>query len=175
MFGYIASILGFQGQSNSTHIESGNVSSPSVGPIHISCEGYGPRIPRKDLRLRISGNNSDLIRIFGFPPQGDYPKSMWYPPPAFGLDGPYVHYLLGESPASVRYIMGDEWHSNLQSDPRFPLTDSRQSEVVLRPSVTGNDTCDLEGTPEDDDPAILAEERAQSLRMRRCGAVAVAV
>jgi hypothetical protein len=173
MLGYITSSLGFQGQQNSTNSEQGNASSPSA-PVHISCEGYGPRLPRTDLRLRVSGENSDLVRVFGYPPQEDYPKSIWYPPPAFGLEGPYIHYLLGESPAGVKYIMGDGWRSNLQRDPRLSPTHSRQSQVVLRPSVTSNDTCELESMSEDN-PAYLAEERAHSLRMRRYGAVAVAV
>lgn len=100
---------------------------------------------------------------------------MWYPPPSFGLEGPYIHYLLGESPASVKNIMGDGWRSNLQSDPRLLPTDFRQSQVTLRPSVTSNDTCELEKSMSEDNPAYLAEERTHSLRMRRCGAVAVAV
>jgi hypothetical protein len=87
MLSYITSFLGFQGQRNSTSIEQGNGSLPSVS-IHISCEGYAPRLLRTDLRLRVSGENSDVVRVFGYPPQEDYPKSMWYPPPSFGLEGP---------------------------------------------------------------------------------------
>jgi len=70
--------------------------------------------------------------------------------------------------------MGTDWRSRLQSDPVYPPTDSRQSQVVLRPSVTSNNTFDSH-SPSEDDPAILAEERAHALRMRRCGAVAIAV
>jgi hypothetical protein len=115
-----------------------------------------------------------LVRIFGFPPQDDHPKPMRYSPPAFGQEGPYIHYLLGESLASIKYIMGDDWRSQLQSDPRFPPTGSRQSQLILRPSVTSNNTRDSH-LKSNGDPAILAEERAHSLRMRRCGAVGIAV
>lgn len=176
MFGYIASILGFHGQANSTNVAPAYTSSLPVPRSYSNCQGYGPNLPRTDLRLKFSNQTSETVRIFGFPPQEDYPKSGWYPPPAFGLEGPYITYLLGKSPASVKYIMGDDWRSNLQSDPRFPPMDSRQSQVVLRPSVVSNGTCDTEAVLEDEnDPAILAEERTHSLRMRRCGALPVAV
>jgi len=100
---------------------------------------------------------------------------MRYSPPAFGQDGPYIHYLLGESPASVKYVMGREWCSRLRGDPRYPQTDPRQSQVVLRPSVESNNTCNNFQSTSNEDPAALAEERAHALRMRRCGAVAIAV
>jgi len=140
-----------------------------------SCQGYGPTPPRADVRLQVDSKNSDLVRLFGFPPQEDYPKSMRYSPPAFGQDGPYIHYLLGESPASVKYVMGREWCSRLRGDPRYPQTDPRQSQVVLRPSVESNNTCNNFQSTSNEDPAALAEERAHALRMRRCGAVAIAV
>jgi hypothetical protein len=57
--------------------------------------------------------------------------------------------------------------SGHQSRLRFLAGD-----VVLRPAFSGNsdDTCH---SAADDDPAVQAEERAHSLRMRRCGAVAI--
>ncbi|KAM0709034.1 hypothetical protein Q7P35_003070 [Cladosporium inversicolor] len=174
MFDYIASILGFQGQPNSTSIEQHHGSSRPTPPLEASCQGYGPTPPRTNIRLQSDSKNSDLVRIFGFPPQEDYPKSMQYSPPAFGQEGPYIHYLLGESTASVKYVMGDDWRSKLQSDPRDSPTNSPQSQVVLRPSVKSSNTCDSRSSSKDD-PTILAEERAHALRMRRCGAVAIAV
>ena len=172
MFGYIAFTLGFQRQPNCTIIESGHASSLSISQPLASCQGYGWTLPRQDIRLRVSNMNSNLVRNFGFPPQQDYPESMWYPPPVLGRDGPYIHYLLGKSPASVKYVMGDDWRSLLQSDPECPPTELCKKEVVLRPSISSRDTCGTQATS-NDDPAVLAEERAHSLRMRRCGAVAI--
>lgn len=172
MFGYVASILGFQGQLSSTNSKTGHASSPSTPQLQASCQGYGWTLPRQDIRLRVSNKNSSLVRIFGFPPQEDYPEAMWYPPPVLGRDGPYIQYLLGKSPASVKYVMGDDWHSRLQSDPECSLTELCKKEVVLRPSISSGNTCDTQATS-NDDPAVLAEERAHSLRMRCCGAVAI--
>lgn len=174
MLGYITSFLGFQGQPSSTNIEQAHGSAPPILQLVASCQGYGPTPPRTDIRLQVDGKHSDLVRIFGFPPQEDHPKSMRYSPPAFGQEGPYIHYLLGESLASIKYIMGDDWRSQLQSDPRFEPSDSRQSQVVLRPSATSNNTCESHSTSKYD-PTTLAEERAHSLRMRRCGVVGIAV
>jgi hypothetical protein len=164
MFGYIASFLGFQGQNSSTDVES--------GPNHVSCEGYGYSLPDPAVRLRLSSTNDSLVRIFGHPPQEDYPEAMHYPGSTMGTEGPpFVHYLYNPGPACVRYVMGDNWRSQLisghQSRLRFLAGD-----VVLRPAFSGNsdDTCH---SAVDDDPAVQAEERAHSLRMRRCGAVAI--
>jgi hypothetical protein len=74
MFGYIASFLGFQGQNtenSSTDVES--------GPNHVSCEGYGYSLPDPAVRLRLSSTNDSVVRIFGHPPQEDYPEAMHYP------------------------------------------------------------------------------------------------
>jgi hypothetical protein len=161
MFSYIASILGFQGQPNSTSNEPLTRSS-------ISCHGYGWTVPSTEIRLQVSSTNSSEVHIFGFPPQEDFPKAMRYPPSTFGTDGPYIHYVLGNSPASVNYIMGDDWRSKLQSDP----SDSSRGDIIFRPSVAHNSTCDPSPSPKDD-AAVLEEERSHSLRMRRCGAVAV--
>lgn len=168
MFGYIASILGFQGQTHSANIDQGNASSRPGSRYTISCEGYGWTLPDKNIRVRVSGASNSIVQIFGFPPQEDFSKSMWYPPSTFGTNGPYIQYLLGESPASVKYIMGDNWRSHLQSDPR----DSRKGDIIPRPSVDNNDARDTHPTAEDE-PGVLEEERAHSLRMRRCGAVAI--
>jgi hypothetical protein len=163
MFNYIASFLGFQGQGNST-----NVSRDS----YVTSCVYGHTIPDPAVRLRISSTDS-AVRIFGHPPQEDYPEVMRYPPPTFGTDGPYVHYLYNPSKASLSYIMGDDWRSQLRSDhPPRPKALPYDGDVVLRPSVSKSDkgTCHF---PPDDDLAAQTEERAHSLRMRRCGAVAI--
>lgn len=166
MFSYIASFLGLQSHSNSTHIDQDHASSQPI--FRVSCQGYGWTLPRQDIRLQVPSANTSIVRVFGFPPQEDFPRSMRYPPPTFGTDGPYIHYLFGESPASVKYIMGDDWRSRLQSD----LRDPPEGDVILRPSVTRNDTCNSDSASKDD-LAVQAEERVHSLRMRRCGAVAV--
>lgn len=170
MFSNVASVLGYQRQPKSTNIDRDHTSSRPR--LQVSCEGYGWTLPRTDIRLRVSSNNSSVVRIFGFPPQEDFPKSMWYPPQELGRDGPYIHYLLGESPASVKYVMGDNWRSRLQKDPEGLSTGARKGDFILRPSVTSSDTQDSYSGPEDD-LAVFAEERALSLRMRRCGAVAI--
>lgn len=172
MFGYITSILGFQGLLQSANTGPGHASSPSTSQPQASCRGYGWSLPRQDIRLRVSNKNSSLVRIFGFPPQEDYPESIWYPPPVLGRDGPYIQYLLSESPASVKYVVGDDWRSRLRSGPEYSPTELCEKEVVLRPSTSSGNTCDAQATS-NDDPAVLAEERAHSLRMRRCGAVAI--
>jgi hypothetical protein len=125
-------------------------------------------VPSTEIRLQISSTNSSEVHIFGFPPQEDFPKAMRYPPSTFGTNGPYIHYVLGNSPASVNYIMGDDWRSNLQSDP----SDSSRGDIIFRPSTTPNSTCDPSLSLKDD-ATVLEEERSHSLRMRRCGAVAV--
>lgn len=170
MFIKITSVLGYQRRSNSTNINQDHASSPPRS--QISCEGYGWTLPRTDIRLRVSSNNSSVVRIFGFPPQEDFPKSMWYPPQELGRDGPYIHYLLGESLASVKYVMGHNWRSRLQMDPETLPTGARKGDFILRTSVTSSDTQDSH-FESGDDPTVLAEERAHSLRMRRCGAVAI--
>jgi hypothetical protein len=161
MFSYITSLLNFQGQPNATTNEP-------LTPSNISCQGYGWTVPSKDIRLAVANSNSSEVHIFGFPPQEDFPKAMKYPPPTFGTDGPYIHYVLGDSPASVDYIMGDDWRSRLQSN----LWDSSRGDVIFRPSVALNNSSDRQISSKDD-PVALEEERAHSLRMRRCGAVAV--
>lgn len=170
MFSTIASVLGYQRQPKSTNIDRDHVSS--LPRLQASCESYGWILPRTDIRLRVSSNNSSVVRIFGFPPQEDFPKSMWYPPQELGRDGPYIHYLLGESLASVKYVMGDSWRSRLQKDPESLPTGARKGDFILRPSFTSSDTQDTD-SGSGDDPAVFAEERAHSLRMRRCGAVAI--
>jgi hypothetical protein len=162
MFSYIASILGFQGQTNSTQ------ATTAPGRTHISCEGYGYTLPNQRIRLQVCDKNSNVVRIFGYAPQEELSKAVWHPVSEFRVDGPYIHYHLGDSPASVKYIMGDEWCSQLQSNP----WNSSKGDIIWRPSATSNDTCDSQPTPKDD-PALLAEERSHSLRMRRCGAVAI--
>jgi hypothetical protein len=161
MFSYIASLLNFQGQPNATTNEP-------LTPSNISCQGYGWTVPSKNIRLAVSHSNSSEVHIFGFPPQEDFPKAMRYPPPTFGTDGPYIHYILGDGPATVKYIMGDDWRSQLQSNP----WNSSKGDIIFRPSVALNNSCDRQISSKDD-PAALEEERAHSLRMRRCGAVAV--
>lgn len=68
--------------------------------------------------------------------------------------------------------MGDNWRSQLQSDPDGLQGDSPHGDIILRPSATSRNICDSQPDP-NDDSAVLAEERAHSLRMRRCGAVAI--
>jgi hypothetical protein len=165
MFSYIASLLNFQGQPNA----NATTNNP-LTPSHISCQGYGWTVPSKDIRLQVSNSNSSEVHIFGFPPQEDFPKAMKYPPPTFGTDGPYIHYLLGDCPASVNYIMGGDWRSRLQSNP----WDSSRGDVIFRPSVALDNSFDRQiQISARDDSAALEEERFHSLRMRRCGAVAV--
>ena len=67
--------------------------------------------------------------------------------------------------------MGDDRRSRLRSDPECPPTELCKKEVVPRSSTSSGNTCDTQATS-NDDPAVLAEERSHSLRMRRCGAVA---
>jgi len=186
MFSYIASLLRFEGQRNSANL--------TQEKPYISCEGYGVEYnkrttPDRAVRLRVSSTNDNVVRIFGYPPQEDYPESMQYPPPTYGpdetlesmqdpsstrgTDGTYIHYLLGDSPASVKYIMGDDWRSRLISDhPPQARAMLRSGDVVLRPTASGVHNGSYHSAP-DDDVATQAEERAHSLRMRRCGAVAI--
>jgi hypothetical protein len=165
MFGYIASFLGFQGQSHSTNDNEGNHSA--------SCEGYGYSLPDPAVRLRLSRTNDSVVRIFGHPPQEDYPEAMNYPGSTMGTEGPpFVHYLYNPGPACLKYVMGDNnWRSRLTSGHQSRLR-FLEGDVLLRPAFSGNsdDTCH---SVADDDPAVEAEERAHSLRMRRCGAVAI--
>jgi hypothetical protein len=160
MFSYITSLLNFQGQPNATTNEP-------LTPSNISCQGYGWTVPSKDIRLAVANSNSSEVHIFGFPPQEDFPKAMKYPPPTFGTDGPYIHYILGDSPASVDYIMGDDWRSRLQSN----LWESSRGDVIFRPSVALNNSSDRQISSKDD-PVALEEERDISnhdARQRRLG------
>jgi hypothetical protein len=78
--------------------------------------------------------------------------------------------------AFVKYVMGEDWRSQLRSDyPPPGRTTTYDGDVVLRPTVSGNssDSCHSTVLAADGDPAAQVEERAHSLRMRRCGAVAV--
>jgi hypothetical protein len=166
MFSYIASFLGYQGQSNSTNDNE---------DIHsVSCEGYGYSLPDPAVRLRLSSTDDSIVRIFGHPPQEDYPEAMHYPGSTMGTEGPpFVHYLYNPGPACLKYVMGDNnnWRSQLRSDHQSRLK-FLEGDVLLRPAYSGNsdDTC---CSAVDDDPAVKAEEQAHSLRMRRCGAVAI--
>jgi hypothetical protein len=175
MFNYIASVLGFQGQSNTTNIHKDNHS--------VSCEGYGYTLPDHAVRLRVSSRsgNKEKVRIFGYPPQEDYTESMQYlpgdmlypPEPQIGVSGPYVHYLYHAGPACERYVMGANWRSQLRSDyPARGRGILRGGDVVLRPTASMNSN-ETRHSVTDEDPAAQAEERAHSLRMRRCGAVAI--
>lgn len=69
--------------------------------------------------------------------------------------------------------MGDDWRSRLQNDPDCPPTDVCQEEVILRLSIEISDTGHTQATSKDDPTVISEEEKAHSLRMRRCGAVAI--
>lgn len=165
MFSYIASFLGVQARGDTTL--SNNATSQSSPPPAFVCDHYGwyPK-PDPAVRLRVSGVNDRVVRIFGYPPQKDFPKSMWYPPPDFGNNDVYIHYLLSEGLANVKYVMGDDWRSQLRQDYQDPSKQSvPNGGVILRPS-TVNEFATL-------DPAAEEEEREHSLRMRRCGAVAV--
>lgn len=174
MISYIASILGFQGQLNSTNTDDTRGTPGSAPSDYVSCQHYGWTVPDSAVRLRLSDDNNRTVRIFGYPPQEEFPKSMWYSRGDFGRKGPYIHYLISESPAMINYIMGDDWRSQLRSDhqPR-PRDLLRDREVILRPSCTRNDTTNHSQTAFNNDVDFQAEERAHSLRMRRCGAVAI--
>ena len=179
MSSYIASFLGFQGQKNST--DEGN---PEVS--FISCAGYGWTTPDPAVRLRVNSATwkGNKVRIFGYPPQEDFTESMQYPPgdmayppaPQIGVSGPYMHYLYDPGPSVTKYVMGDDWRSQLRSDyPPPGRATAYDGDVVLRPTVSGesSDACRSTVLMANEDPAAQAEERAHSLRMRRCGAVAV--
>ena len=128
MFGYIASFLGFQGQSHSANDNEGNHS--------VSCEGYGYSLPDPAVRLRLSRTNDSVVRIFGHPPQEDYPEAMDYPGSTMGTEGPpFVHYLYNPGPACLKYVMGDNnWRSQLISGHQSRLR-FLEGDVLLRPAL----------------------------------------
>lgn len=145
---------------------------PHIRPIKSVAKFMDGRCSILNIRVRVSSTNGNLAQIFGFPPQEYFPKSMWYAPPELGRDGPYIKYLLGQSSASIKYVMGDDWHSRLQSDTENLLTGSRKGDIIFHPSVNANDSPDSHSSTQDG-LAVLEEERAHSLRMHRCGAVTI--
>lgn len=172
MISYIAYILGHQGQINSTTTDETR-STPSPASSHyVSCPGYGWTVPDLAVRLQVMDDNNLKVRIFGYPPQEEFPESTRCPPDE---KGPYVQYLVSESPAMINYIMGDDWRSRLESDHWLrPNGVLRERLVIFRPSSTRNATIDHSQTVLEENSDLEADERAHSLLMRRCGAVAMA-
>lgn len=167
MLSYIASLLGLQGDNNTT--TGTNKSAASLSGASVSCRGF-VMSPPPDPAIRLRLTNDGSVKIFGHPPQEDYPQHMWYVQTDSLMEEHYVHFLPGDSPACVEYVMGNEWRSQLRNDYGRSSTDA----VILRPSaVISNDTECGRASVNSLDAAAEVEDRAHSLRMRRCGAVAI--
>ncbi|KAM0716046.1 hypothetical protein Q7P37_008560 [Cladosporium fusiforme] len=137
--------------------------------------------PDPAIRLRISNEShesDEIIRIFGFPPAEGFTDAM---PRAesisdWGSRGPPVLFLDSDIPAYIHYIMGNDWRSKVRSDYHHaqPLHRKHGNEVILRPAaVITNGTQNRSPTGDSLTGDDLAEERAHSLRMRRCGAIEI--
>jgi hypothetical protein len=167
VFSYIASLLGFQGNNDQTTVD--NESSTLHQRPSFSCEGYGV-YPPPDPAIGLRVTTDDIVKVFGHPPQEDYPGHMRYFHPYVMTDNHFVHFLPGDCLAYVKYVMGDDWRSQLRTDYK-PLPSEA---VILGPSAIVYDTAGCgRASVHDMDSVAKAEERSHSLRMRRCGAVAV--
>jgi len=104
-FNYIATLLELQGEhpQPTTNIESTTADrKPS-----ISYEGCAVHAPLNSvIRLRVTSD--DVVKIFGHPPQEDFPEHMDHFEPNFRTNMHFVHFLPGDSPAYINYVMGDD-------------------------------------------------------------------
>jgi hypothetical protein len=100
------------------------------------CDFYGAYSKTNpSIRLRVPLNNH-TVRIFEFPPQKDFPTSIWYSVTLFPQES-YIRYPLCGSDASVAYVMGDDWRSQLRNDSHNKQGSLvGDGDVILQPSAS---------------------------------------
>ncbi|KAF2716097.1 hypothetical protein K431DRAFT_350583 [Polychaeton citri CBS 116435] len=150
MFNYILSALGLASAANHDNDkDQGNVSMTTA-----SCRGWsGP-----DPAVRLRRQDNSVVRIFGFPEEGNLLPGFIVPPIGMGNGLEPMLHLRGAVPAYVDYIMGYDWQSRLRD---YQIADGhtfKNGKVILR---------------EDGEDERGSDERNHCLRMRRCGAFGI--